>query len=212
MYDDIIRELFILLLVVGVSLTIYIFFCSSLKKTLKLVDKKNRTMPPKDIWWLILPVFNAYWFFHVVIRVSKSIKNEFKSRKINLKDYDEIEFNEENPGYGFGLTTAIFNLIGSIIMFIDKDGIASSILGSISLIFMILYWVRINKYKEILLKSNTLKNVKVETFSSPNDEIVKEKPLDETSEKLKQLKGLFDNGLITQEEYDLKRKSLIDEI
>ncbi|MDG1840745.1 MAG: SHOCT domain-containing protein [Crocinitomicaceae bacterium] len=212
MYDDIIAAFFILLLVIIVALAFYGFLCSSLKKTLELVDKKNRTMSPKNIWWLILPIFNAYWFFHVVIRVSKSIKNEFKSRKINLKDYDEIEFNEDNPGYGFGLTAAIFNLLSYVVGPEESSDIAIYILSFIGLVFTILYWVRINKYKEILLKSNTLKNATIEPSSKPNDEIVKEKPLDETSDKLKQLKGLFDNGLITQEEYDLKRKSLIDEI
>ncbi|MBX2920974.1 MAG: hypothetical protein KF746_02190 [Chitinophagaceae bacterium] len=111
-------------------------FLLTLYRTLDAVDPASRTMPPGQIWLLLIPVFSSIWIFIVVIRIADSIKNEYARLNIPLP--------EPRPAYSVGLAMAILALCGIIPLL----GTLAS-LGSI--VCWIVYWVKVNSYKNLII-------------------------------------------------------------
>lgn len=111
-----------------------IFFLLTLQNTLKIISPENRKMPPANVWLLFIPLFNIVWQFIVVDKISESIGAE--CARLN------ITATENKPTYSIGLAWNICNLL-SIIPFV----------GFAVLVLFILYWVKVNEYKN-LIKAN----------------------------------------------------------
>lgn len=124
-----------------ISVIPLIFYLVTLQNTFNLISVENRKMQPGEVWLTLIPLFGIIWQFIIVNRMADSLKLEFASKGIKTE--------EERPGISMGLTYCILYCC-SIIPFL---GILTSIAG---LIYWIIYWVKINEYKNRLIYSKNL--------------------------------------------------------
>ncbi|MFT3751022.1 MAG: hypothetical protein QM768_22100 [Agriterribacter sp.] len=136
-----------------ISLIPAIFFLLTLQKTLNAVSPENRSMQPTQVWLLLIPVFNIVWIFITVTRIADSIKNECSRLSIPTA--------ESRPTYGIGLVMSILWICGII----PVAGMIASLAG---LICWIIYWVKVNDYKNIIISNqdNFLLDIERETAQS----------------------------------------------
>lgn len=125
----------ILLFVLG-ALALYIFFLLTLQKTLEAIDTSSRTMRPGLVWLTLIPFFSFIWEFIMVTRISESIKNECKRL--------HIPPDETRPTYNSGITMAVLSLAGII-------PTIGTFISFLSIIAMIIYWRKVNTYKNLIL-------------------------------------------------------------
>ncbi len=129
----------ILVLTIGLMLIPLIFYLLSLQNTLNEIRIENRKMQPGQVWLSLIPIFGIVWQYIIVNRIADSLKLEFTSR--------DIKIDEERPGIGIGLAYCIL-FSCNIIPYL---GIVTALAG---LICWIIYWTKINDYKNKLKYSN----------------------------------------------------------
>jgi hypothetical protein len=112
-----------------------IFFLLNLQNTLQVISEENRRMSPSNVWLMLIPFFNIVWQFIMVARIADSISAECTRLNIPVK--------ENRPTYGIGLAWNICNCV----TFIPIIG------GFSALITLILYWVKVSEFKN-LIKAN----------------------------------------------------------
>lgn len=134
------QEIIVILVVVavifGISLIPMIFFLLTLQNTLNAISFENRKMEPGLVWLSLIPLFGMVWQFIIVDRMAGSLQAEFAKRGIAIE--------EARPGNSIGLAYCIL-FCCSLIPFV---GYITSIAG---LICWIIYWIKINDYKNRLL-------------------------------------------------------------
>lgn len=126
----------VLFLIVAILLVLTVFYLSTLQQALEAVSRENRRMPPKQVWLLLIPIFNLYWMFIVVNRIADSFNAE-----CTLLD---IPITEQNPTLGIGNTKNILRLCTIIPILGLFAGIAY-------LVCWIMHWVKVNEYKNLIL-------------------------------------------------------------
>jgi hypothetical protein len=96
--------------------------------------------------------FNLYYNFKLVSSIATSLSNEFSDRNIAV--------DEKRPGETIGFINSIFLVLWFINAFTKFDpGAVNFILTLGALITWIIYWVKIRKYKKLLmLNYNTANN------------------------------------------------------
>jgi len=118
-----------------IATIVSLIFLQTLSRCLAQCSPRNRTMKPGHVWLNLIPFFGMVWMFITIIRISDSLKNEFRDRKLRSDDPQ------------FGKMTGILFLV------------LSYFCGPIGFIFWIMYWVKIARYKKQLKKSTTGGNV-----------------------------------------------------
>ena len=148
---ELVGMILISLLIVLVPAVLYL---NSLRKTLLLIDVKNRTIDPNDVWFMFIIGFNLYYHFKLVNSIATSLSNEFADRKIAI--------DQKRPGETVGYINSTF-LVTYVIYFynlshpnLDKE-LIDYVLVYGALISWIIYWVKINKYKKLLIADNNYK-------------------------------------------------------
>lgn len=112
-----------------------IFYLLTLQSTLDAISPANRKMPSGNVWLLLIPLFGIVWHFIVIGNLADSIKAETNSRRIAIA--------EQKPAYNIGLPMCILDCLFFIPFLNFLTGLAS-------LVLWILYWVKINEYKNLL--------------------------------------------------------------
>jgi hypothetical protein len=142
-----------LMIVLIIYLAIYIPFLINLSGALKQVAPHLRKMPPGQVWLMLIPVFGNIWVLFVVPRIADSLVGEYKRR--GMTNYEE-----ERPGYRTGMSWGVLGLVTYLRTIADLTGIP--VIGSFGtlasfagLVFFIIYWVKIAKYKNQLRNSGT---------------------------------------------------------
>jgi sterol desaturase/sphingolipid hydroxylase (fatty acid hydroxylase superfamily) len=107
-----------------------IIYLAALQKALQRCAPESRTMPPGQVWLMLIPLFNFVWGFIVVLRMASSLRNEFLRRQLPLA--------EPEPGKTLGIAMCILIATSWI-----PVGIVT---GFASLVCWILYWVKIAGY------------------------------------------------------------------
>lgn len=69
----------------------------------------------------------------------------------------------------------------------------------------------IHEYKLILLNEDIKKTLSIKKME-PEQSVTESAASNDVEKKLSELKKIYENGLITKEEYDIKRKELIDKL
>ncbi|MEP7253117.1 MAG: hypothetical protein ABI683_12080 [Ginsengibacter sp.] len=141
-------EIFFLLAVFLVILIPGILFLLTLQKTMNVVSPQNRKMPPSNVWLMLIPIFNIVWQFIMVDKIAESIMDECAHLNISTK--------ERKPTYNAGLAWNICNLLSFV-----------PVLGAIaSLVTFILYWVKVNEFKSLMIanKDNYILDVEKNIF------------------------------------------------
>lgn len=116
-----------------VGLVVAIFFLLTLQKCLTRISEPNRGMSPGQVWLLLIPLFNLFWGFYTVLKISESLIREGQTRSIDFGD----------GGKTMGLLYLILCLCGIIPLL----GILCSLGG---LVCFIMYWVKIAGYSKQL--------------------------------------------------------------
>ena len=123
----------IFIVLVPILLVPSIFFLLTLQNTLKAISPENRMMPPSNVWLMLIPLFNIVWQFIMVDKIAQSITSE--CARLNIKVSDA------KPTYSIGLAWNICNFL-TLIPFIG---------GLAALVTFILYWVKVNEYKNLII-------------------------------------------------------------
>jgi hypothetical protein len=141
-------EWLFILIVIGVLFLIpYVFFLLTLQNTLNAISYENRKMPPANVWLMFIPLFNMVWQFIMVNNIADSIKAECERLCIPVT--------ENRPTSGIGLAWNI----SSVCFFVPFAPLGS-------LVLWIIYWVKINEYKNLIIanKDNFLLDAEREIF------------------------------------------------
>ncbi len=126
----------------AVALVVEILFLLNLMETLRRVSHENRRMTPGLVWLILIPVFGMGWFIYTVIRISDSLRAEYRSRGWQP---------EGDFGYGVGLAAGIINIAGLAWGWIPRHGTVVGALLSVGyLVCWIMYWVRTARIKNRL--------------------------------------------------------------
>lgn len=136
-------EIIIILFILGLTLLPQILYLITLQKTIKEISIENRKIEPNQVWLNIIPLFGLVWQFIVVNRIASSLNAEFKKREINIL--------EEEPGRTLGIAYCTL-FCCSIIPLL---GFLAMIAGFIC---WIIYWIKINDYRKILVQNKNLQN------------------------------------------------------
>jgi hypothetical protein len=113
-----------------------IFYLITLQRALERCAPESRTMPPGQVWLLLIPLFNVVWQFMVVNSIAASLRNEFARRRIPLA--------ETEPGKNVGFVLCISTVAGIV-------PLVNILAGPVSLVCWILYWVKIAGYSRMLI-------------------------------------------------------------
>lgn len=95
----------IIAVVAAIIISPLFIYISTLRKVLLKCSAENRSISPRSIWLLLIPLFNLFWHFFVVWRVASSLGKEFESR--GIKGFFR-------PGRIIGLTMCGFALLSVI--------------------------------------------------------------------------------------------------
>ncbi|GHE29492.1 hypothetical protein [Sphingobacterium griseoflavum] len=121
----------------AVRIVIWIFFAYTIYSTLKLVKKENQNILPSQAWFVALPLFNIFWNFEVVRRLTDSLNNEFYDRQIEV---------DERPTQKWGMWFAWTFLIS----FLPLPMFILIVVSVLHLVYFITYWVKIHEHKVLL--------------------------------------------------------------
>jgi NADH:ubiquinone oxidoreductase subunit 5 (subunit L)/multisubunit Na+/H+ antiporter MnhA subunit len=125
-------ELVLILIVVAVFLTVYIFYLLTLQNVLKAISPENRRTSPANVWLMLIPLVHFIWCFFLVGFIADSLKAEFDKRGISAP--------APRPGFGIGLAMAICNICALIPFIGALPGIGGFVLW-------IIYWVKMTEFK-----------------------------------------------------------------
>jgi hypothetical protein len=134
---------------IGLLLIIVIMFLYGQYLAIEAVSEQSRKLAPNDVWFQLIPLFNLYWAFVVVNRLSASFAAEF--------DRLHIKWNELYPTRALGIAAMILNLV-SMIPFGELQIVA----GLVWLACFMLYWVQVYKCRKLILANQGLEMLDVE--------------------------------------------------
>ena len=140
MFDLIFQLVFLV-----VFLVLGILFLKTIQNTIKLIQPKNREMDPFDVWYMVIPVVNYFYYFRMVKRVRASIQNELTANN-----------SQENPPYITGIIAATSLVLNFIMNTLEKLELLGDQIMLPAFIFLvgficwIVYWVQVNGWKNKL--------------------------------------------------------------
>ena len=141
-------EILIILPMLVCILVPMIFFLIAQQDLLKTIKPENRTIQPNEVWLQLIPVFNLYWQFVVVDKISDSIRNELVDRHPvsfgATSDSAFPVFTDERPTHDLGRAYCILGLIGVMGFF---TFFLLCFAGCAATVCWIIYWVKIAEYK-----------------------------------------------------------------
>jgi hypothetical protein len=130
-------HLMILFLVYSIFFLIpYIFYLLTLNKALKQCDPSSRRLEPVMIWLCLVPLVGLVMNFLVIHGLAESLRNEFARRQLQIA--------EQSPGYSQGLGYSICACCTMV-------PLLNMLAWIPTLIFWMLYWVKINEYSNRLV-------------------------------------------------------------
>lgn len=121
--------------IILVMLVLNILYLITLQAAFNTVSVENRKMPSGQVWLLLIPLFSMVWHFIVVDRLADSLRAEADKLSVFLPD--------RRPAYDIGLIMCILLIIIPFVGFI----------------FWIIYWVKINEYKNLIARQKQLKQI-----------------------------------------------------
>ena len=142
MFDFIQIAFFLAFIVIG------ILFLLTQQKAFEAISRENRLMEPGNVWLQMIPLYNLYYYFIVVNKLSKSIGAEFSRLAVDKK--------ELHPTQNIGIAT------GVIYFFILlPDDTIKGFASLLWIICFIIYWVQIAQCRNKIIanKDNYLLDV-----------------------------------------------------
>jgi len=116
-----------------------IFYFRTLYKLVSKCAPENRTIEPKQVWYLFIPIFNLFWHFIVVNRLASTLDREFTSRRVSIED---------EPGKVLGVLMCTSTFLSVIVPYVFGKYLQHVILFAFSC--FILYWIKMSSYSKEL--------------------------------------------------------------
>jgi hypothetical protein len=140
--DDFPREFIVIILAVVCGMFLFhllikIPYILTLSKTLRHCRPRTRKMQPGLLWLYLIPYFDLIWHFFIVLKIAESLRREFRSRGLSIRN--------EDFGHGLGLTMCIT----FVCAFIPYIGSCIALVG---LVCWIMYWVKMAGYNNRLAR------------------------------------------------------------
>jgi hypothetical protein len=110
-----------------------ICFLLTAQKALERCSPQSRTTPPNHVWLTLIPFFNFVYQFFLVGHLGRSLGNEFARRGIAGAD--------AQPGRAIGLAACVLGVVAIV-----PIPVLSPLLMIASVVFRIIYWVKIADY------------------------------------------------------------------
>jgi len=78
------------IIIIAASLCVFLFIlmiqaalCYFWQTCLNSVDEQHRTISPPMVWLYMIPCFNIFWLFFLMINIPKSFQNHFNARGVS---------------------------------------------------------------------------------------------------------------------------------
>jgi hypothetical protein len=152
-YGILLIPLFTLFLLLAVA----VLFLYGQHRAVQVISPMSRTLSPGDVWFQLIPVFNFYWAFVVVNRLSASFALEFDRLQISHK--------ELYPTRALGIACMLLYFI-SLIPVSEVKTTA----GLGWFVCFLFYWLQIQKCRKLILdnKDNDLLDIEKEMLGKIN--------------------------------------------
>lgn len=111
-----------------------VFYLYAIHETIKLVQKKHRTLAPWQVWLGLIPFLNLIWQYLIVANLMDSLSAEFRFRKAK---YPLKKMKQFGTAY---CILIFFSIIPSIGFF----------LGLAGLVCFIIFWMKVVDVKKRL--------------------------------------------------------------
>lgn len=134
---------------IALLLAIFIMFLYGQYLALEAISQNSRKLAPNDIWFQLIPLFNVYWAFVVVNRLSASFAAEFQRLGIPT--------NELYPTRAIGISSLILNFASLIP--VEELRI---VVPLIWLVCFVLYWIQVYKSRKLILANKEYELLDVE--------------------------------------------------
>lgn len=135
-------QILILLITIGLA----IWYLNTLANTLKTINIMNREISPMDVWNLMIPFYNYYYYFVVMKRLSKSIENELNAHAIPT----------HKPLYGFGIVTAVAFVVNAVTGILVRFSLFPVLIAFgisiVAITIWIIYWGQVVSFKKRLMQ------------------------------------------------------------
>ncbi len=152
-------------------LSIASLFLLSMQRALNRVSAHNRLMSPRMVWLNLIPGFHLVWQFVTVIRVTGSLKNEFRERgSDNGSDYGKLL----GVAYCSSISLCVFlhamfladQSYASWFPWSSKSVIIANNIAShvVCLVSGILFWLRIAGYSRQLAEDESARLSRLRAF------------------------------------------------
>lgn len=130
--------IFVYIIIISIQVVMFVYQMSS---TLSTISKENRKVHHLVPCFLFIPIIGYMVLLYTVNRLNQSLKLEFKFLNINS--------NPEKPTLYFGILSCLLG-----IPFTIGQNKVFDLLGILSLVFLILYWIRISRFQKMIIAKN----------------------------------------------------------
>jgi hypothetical protein len=215
--------LYELLIVFIFVILIFIWFNINIASAMNKISDKNRKMDGGLVWLNIIPLLNFVWPFIFNNALRESYRKEFKEKGIPYNVNLSSGFLYPSApilAYLISVLPIDFYSYSDLLVF----SVFTILVALTGLIFQIIFWVNVNRLKEILLNSQDSvsptkvfnDNIPVEkvTFITDNtpppspkessiiDNQIPTKQKETSIDKLKKYHEMLNDGLINQNDFD----------
>lgn len=122
-----------------------ITYVSTLANTLATVPAERRHIDPLKAWLLWIPIFNYFWYFYLVKKISEALYAEYTYLNFPTKT---------NPSLILGTTVATLLLLNGLFSALQFAGIDFVFLAGVNalagIVCWIVYWIQISQHKKRL--------------------------------------------------------------
>lgn len=149
-YGSLLLPFFTLLLLLVVA----VLFLYGQQRAIQVIAPISRKLSSGDVWFQLIPVFNFYWSFVVVNRLSASFAEEFDRLQISRK--------ELYPTRALGIASILLYFL-SLVPVSEVKAVA----GLSWLVCFLFYWVQIQKCRKLILdnRDNDLLDIEKELLN-----------------------------------------------
>ncbi|MBO9204907.1 MULTISPECIES: hypothetical protein [Niastella] len=135
-------EAFIQLLLLGIFFILMVLFVLTQQGTLEFIRPENRLMPPKQVWFQLIPVLGLIWSFVVINKIANSILSELATTAGDSVFADDPFMESSKPTYKLGISYATCFCLSLLPIPFFK-----LIIIVLGIILWFAYWYKLIQYK-----------------------------------------------------------------
>ena len=135
-------EAFFQLVLAFIFLILMIFFVLTQQRLLETMRAENRLIPPKQVWFQLIPFLGLLWSFVVINKIANSILSELTTTTGDSVFADDPLLQSSRPTYKVGLSYAICFCLSLLpLAFFNLVTVVAGF------ILWLVYWYQLIQYK-----------------------------------------------------------------